>query len=181
MLRCTYCWLSLLSDWMSCTCSYLPHNAFTGYTCSYLFLYSCSAGQLNSLAERLQQLPMDYVITEVSDGVWSMSVQCKHPPTRVQYNIVFCMYGTSGYHKICILEPFFLSKSLISFFLSLLFVFSLSPLFLLLTGVVWFHPVPPLSSSSCCLLWVTVHWALQTKARKLPCLGTAVTCIHVHI
>lgn len=117
MLRCTYCWLSLLSDWMSCTCSYLPHNAFTGYTCSYLFLYSCSAGQLNSLAERLQQLPMDYVITEVSDGVWSMSVQCKHPPTRVQYNIVFACMAQVATTKYAFWNHFFsLNLSFLSFF-----------------------------------------------------------------
>ena len=116
-----------------------------------------------------------------------------HPLTWLVCAIQYCllqtkqahkMYGTSSYHKIRVLHFWnhFFSLWISHFFLShFFFIFSLFSLFLLFTGVVWFYPVPPLSSSSCCLLWVTVHWALQTKARKLPCLGTAVTCIHVHI
>ena len=128
---------------MSCTCSCLPHNAFTGYTCSYLFLTI-----MYSLAERLQQLPMDYVITEVSDGWWVMSDGAKVPVCLYSVNtpthstvyvitiLVFCklsaqnVYSTKskawrdncGYHKIAVLHlttMYFSSLNLFFLFSSL--------------------------------------------------------------
>ena len=101
--------------------SYLPLSFISSVCLSSLHSFlACSAGQLNTLAERLQQLPMDYIITEVNKhvhgqiwGVW-LSPSCFYPsipPFLLLASLPTCSHPPSLHitlhtHRYCLASSY---------------------------------------------------------------------------